>query len=81
MRASEIILNSPLFDNEPNRGEVRELLADLVFELYGSESIDDHLSNGGVVDAMLILFNMLITDNPEQEAELRTSIENLLEDE
>jgi len=74
MQASEIILDSHIF-KDANRGEALERLADLVFEHYGSN--DDHLSNGAPIDAILVLFDRLITDNNDQEMGLIASIENL----
>ena len=77
MKASEIILDSFIFEGT-TRGEALELLTDLVFEHYGYN--DEQLSNGAAIDAILVLFDHLITDDHDAEMGLIASIEGLKED-
>lgn len=79
MKASEIILNSHIFENS-TRGEALEKLADLVFEHYGEDNDSDNLSNGPAIDCILRLFDRLITDDHDAEMGLIASIEKMEED-
>ena len=78
MKASEIILNSHIYENT-TRGEALEKLADLVFEHYGDDS--ENLSNGPAIDCILRLFDLLITDDHDAEMGLIASIEAMKGDE
>lgn len=74
MKASTIILESKIIEDR-TRGEALELLTDLVFEHYGYGHLRDSLSNGGAIDAILVLFDRLIEDDHDQEMALLASID------
>jgi len=74
MKASEILLESPMFDNITRRQTLR-MLTDLVFAHYGANA--ERISNGDTVDAILILFDQLMEDDPIQKMALVDSMAEL----